>query len=525
MTDGTPVTDSRVNGRQRGQIRVSPQVITARSPVTGAVLGQVAVATRLQVQDAMAEARLGRMAWDGIGLARRLSFIRALRDALYRQQDRIIGTLVAEQGKLQQEALLEYLATMEMVDFYVRQAERILAPQEVSVRLLPHRRHFVIRRPYGVVLVISPWNYPLYLSVGPIVAALTAGNSVLFKPSEYATQIGEAIAGVVAEAEFPDEVFHILHGYGEVGAMMIEAHPDHICFTGSVSTGKQIARAAAEKLIPVTLELGGKDAAIVLHNADIERAAAGIVWSGIFNAGQTCASVERVYADRRIADRLITAMKHVVEQYVQPPDGAPASLAALTTPAQRKVVESQVQEAVAAGAEVVTGGRWAADGSPFFMPTILTNVTPEMRICQEETFGPVILVVPVKDAAEAVRLSNASTFGLTASIWTEDRDYGLWLAERLQTGTVSINEHLLVSGVAEMPWGGVKESGYGRTQGAEGLLGMTYSQVVTVDRFRLPRALELFWYPYTPFKRALIRRGIHALYGPTWRDRLRALLP
>lgn len=505
-------------------VRITPRVIVSKSPTSGEVLGEVQVATPLQIRDALAEARLSQPAWEGIGLGRRLRFIRSLRDALYRRREQIVDTLVAEQGKVRYEVMLEYLATIELVDYYLREARHILAPEAVPVRLVPHRLHRIERRPFGVVLVISPWNYPLFLALNPVVAALLAGNTVLLKPSEYATQVGELIAALLQEAGIPREVFHILHGYGDVGASLVEAHPDRIVFTGSVAVGKQVTLAAAENLIPVTLELGGKDAAIVLDDADIDRAARGIVWSGMFNAGQTCAGVERVVVERKVADRLLEAMKGVVERYLAAGDRLPGGyLAAITTAAQMEVVEQHVREAVRQGARVVVGGQRLGVNGQYFAPTILTDVTPQMKVAREETFGPVIAVMPVADEQEAIRYTNDTPYGLTASIWTRNRARGLRLACHLRVGNISLNEHLLISGIPEMPWGGVKESGYGRTQGREGLLSMTYAQTINMDRFRLP--LEVFWYSYSPLKNSLVNRAIHLLYGPGLRDRLRALWP
>lgn len=523
MTDQERATTAGVNGHN--PVRIISPTIVARSPISGEVLGQVPIATPLQIRTVMDEARLGYAAWDGLGLRRRLSFLKMLQTSLYRQRELILNTLMAEQGKVYQETLLEFLATIEQIAFYQRAAAAVLAPQPVPVRLIPHRKFVIERRPFGVALVIAPWNYPLYLSLGPIAAALVSGNSVVYKPSEYATQIGEVMARVIAEAGFPPEVFHIVHGYGDVGAALIEAHPNTIIFTGSVPTGKKIAQAAARKLIPVTLELGGKDAAIVLDDADINYAAEGIVWSGMFNAGQTCASVEQVYVQRSVADRLLAALRRAVERYVSLGNGTPAtrSLAAMTTPDQLAIVEGQVREAVEQGAEVVMGGHRLAQAGLFYAPTILTKVTPEMRISQEETFGPVLAVTVIEDEAEAIRRVNEGAFGLTASVWTQNRSRGLRVARQLDVGSVSLNEHLLVSGAAEVPWGGIKESGYGRTQGKEGLLALTYAKTVNMDRFRLP--FEPFWYPYNATKCSLARRAVDLLFGPTLGEKLRALLP
>ncbi len=506
----------------RSRLHITPQTILSRSPRTGAIIGEVEVATPLQIREAVGLARLAQPAWEGIGLRRRLTFLRSLRDALYRGQNRILDMLVAEQGKVRQEATLEYLACLELVDYTLRTAPRVLRQRDVRVRLLPHRRFTIERYPYGVVLVIAPWNYPLWLSLDPIVTGLAAGNTILYKPSEYASQLGEIVASLVAEADIPREVFHILHGYGDVGQALIAAHPDYIVFTGSAATGRKVAHAAAEQVIPVTLELGGKDAAIVLADADVEEVAEGIVWSGMFNAGQTCASVERVIVLRPVAERLIAAMKQAVMRYISNGDGTPSPmLAALTTPQQMEIVQQQVQEALATGARAIIGGRRLDGDGRFYAPTILVDVTPEMRIWQEETFGPVVAVMVADTEEEAIHLANASDYGLTASLWTRDPRRAEHLARQLKVGSVSINEHLLISGVPEMPWGGVKGSGYGRTHGEQGLQEMTCIRTLNSDRWALP--LEPFRYPYTAFKRSLARRATHFLYGPTLIDRLRSL--
>lgn len=521
LVAGIPGAQARQNGQNAAQ--TYSETIVSRSPAGGDVLGQVRIATSQQIGQAMEEARLGQAAWARLSIAQRLLFVRTLRDALYRQRERITRVLIAEQGKVYEEAQVEFLATIEQVDFYLRRAAAILAPEQVSERLLPHRKLWVAHRPYGVVLVIAPWNYPLYLSTIPVVTALLAGNSVLYKPSEYATQIGELLAMAIAEAGFPPEIFHILHGYGPTGAALVEAGPDRIFFTGSVPTGKRIAQAAAEKLIPVTLELGGKDAAIVLADADITRAATGVVWSAMFNAGQTCGSVERVLVDRRIADRFVAAMQKVIERQVLNGDGSPRrELAAVTTPAQIEIIDSQVKDALAQGARAVTGGhRLDRAGGRYYAPTILVDVTPGMRVFQEETFGPVVAVLPFDTLDEAVTLNNATEFGLIASIWTRDERAALRLTPRLKVGNVAINAHLEATGLTSTPWGGIKASGYGRSHGPDGLLEMTYSQTINADRFGFLH--EPFWYPYTPVKRSFFSRLIHLLYGPTWRDRLKAL--
>jgi acyl-CoA reductase-like NAD-dependent aldehyde dehydrogenase len=514
------------NGQKMVDI-TGPDVIVSINPATGQKLGEVQTATPEQIRAIMQRARLAQEPWAQLGLRRRLALIRSLKDSLYRNMDLITNTIVAEQGRPPFEALVEFWPTIELLAYYLRTAERTLAPRRTFVSLVPHRMHWTERHPHGVVLVISPWNFPLLLSATPIVAALIAGNTVVYKPSEFATRSGDVLAKVIGDAGFPPDVFQIVHGRGDVGAALIRERPDKICFTGSVATGRKIAAAAGERLIPVTLELGGKDAAIVLEDANLDRTAAGVAWAGMINAGQVCASVERVYVMRPVADKLVEKMAKVINDYVRlgPGESSGSTMGAITTDAQLRIISSQVQEAVAQGARVVAGGHMAEDkGGRFYVPTLITDVTPDMRVVKDETFGPVIAVVPVDSEEEALELANASNFGLTGSVWTRNRARGVALARRMQVGTASVNDHLMSASVPNMPWGGVKDSGFGRTRGREGLLDMTTSQSLSIERLApLPR--EFFWYPYKPIKGKLLRRVLRLLYAPTWGERLRALLP
>jgi acyl-CoA reductase-like NAD-dependent aldehyde dehydrogenase len=503
------------------------RLIISTNPGNGQKIGEVRATTPGEVQAIMEAARLAQGPWEQLGLRRRLALMRRLKDALYRNMDLIVDTIVAEQGRPPFEALVEFWPTIEMLAYYLRIAERMLAPQRIFVRLLPYRRHWVERRPYGVVLAITPWNFPLLLSLGPIMAALIAGNSVVYKPSEFATQLGEVIARTIHEAGIPPEVFQIVHGEGDVGAALVRAKPNKICLTGSAATGRKVAGLAGELLIPVVLELGGKDAAIVLEDADLDRTAMGVAWAGMMNAGQACLSIQRVYVMRQIADLFVEKLAQAINRHIRVGPGADegTTMGAITTGAQLKIITSQVQEAVDQGARLVVGGHTVEDSAGrFYLPTVITNVTPDMRIAKDETFGPVIIVSPVDSHAEAVQQANDTRYGLTGSVWTRNRALGIELARQLNVGVASINDHALSSSVPNLPWGGVNDSGYGRTRGRDGLLEMTRTLSLSVERFGLlPR--EFFWYPYTSFKYNLLRRAQTLLYAPTWRERLRALLP
>jgi acyl-CoA reductase-like NAD-dependent aldehyde dehydrogenase len=378
-----------------------------------------------------------------------------------------------------------------------------------------------------VVLVIAPWNFPLILSLTPITAALITGNTVVFKPSEFATQSGEALKKVIDEAGIPPEVFQIVHGEGDIGAALIREKPDKICFTGSVATGRKVASAAGELLIPITLELGGKDAAIVLDDADLDRTAAGVAWAGMVNAGQACISIERVYVMRSVAEQLVEKMANILNEHIRlgPGEASETTMGAITTAAQLKIIDGQVREAVSQGARVVVGGCMAEDSvGRFYLPTLITDVTPNMRIVKDETFGPVIAVIPVDSEEEALRLANSSAYGLTGSVWTRKRERGIALAQQMKVGNAAVNDHVMSASAPHVPWGGVKDSGYGRTRGEEGLLEMTTTQSLSIERL-LPLPREFFWYPYSPVKMGLLRRALCFLYAPTWREKLRAFVP
>jgi len=503
----------------------SNEVIVSISPASGRKLGEVRATPLSELPSIVQRARDAQKAWFEAGLAFRLEILRHWQESLRRNFDRIVGMVVAEQGRPPFEALTEFLTAIELIAYYRQSARRALAPKHHFVLLDPHHHHWTVRQPYGVVLSITPWNFPIILSITPLVAALVTGNAVIWKPSEYSTQVAELLARTLRESGIPEGVFQLVHGTGEVGAALIAQQPDKICFTGSTATGRKIAAAAGERLIPVTLELGAKDAALVLDDADLDRAAHGIVWGALFNAGQACLSIERLYVMRAVAEPLIQKMAAVIEKFITVGDGvAPhVSMGALTTQAQLEIVDRQVREALASGARLICGGKvLEGHNGRAYAPTILTDVTPEMRLMREETFGPVLAVVPINRPEEGVEAINALGYGLTCSVWTRNRARGLALLERIEVGHASLNDHIITASVPQAPWGGVKNSGYGRSRGVEGLYDMTYAKVYSAERVApLPR--ELFWYPYTPFKYNLLRRFINIYYATTWRERLAAL--
>lgn len=501
----------------------APRRIASYNLMTQEPLGEVSSATPEMISQAMQTARHAQTAWAARPLQERLNLLRQFRNLLYQHLDAVLQVLMVEQGKVAPEAMGEVVALLEGISFYLHHAKKILKPRRPFVRLLPHRRHIIEHRPYGVALIISPWNYPVLLPMTPVVAALIAGNTVILKPSEFVPQISELLTRLLHQAGFPKDVFQLVHGYGDVGAALIEARPDRICFTGSETTGRKIAAQAGDLLIPATLELGGKDAALVLEDANIQRSARGIVWASSFNSGQTCQSIERVYVMRPIAEALIMAMKKVMDEevYPGPSTHARSTYGPTTTEPQFKIIEKHLAEAVELHARIITGKN-RADGR-YHPPAIVTDIPEDATIVTEETFGPVFVVIPTDTEEEMIQKVNASRFGLTASIWTEDNPRGLRIGRKMDVGVVSLNDHILSAAAPEMPWGGRKASGYGRTRSHEGLLEMTVPVAMSYERFRVP--FEIFWLPYTRLKSGIVRRIVHLFYGASWRDKLRAFNP
>jgi len=363
------------------------------------------------------------------------------------------------------------------------------------------KRAFVEREPLGVVGAITPWNYPLILSMDAAVSALFGGNAVVIKPSEFTPLTALMIPGLCREAGLPEDLVRVVTGDGSTGAALVRAGVDKISFTGSTPVGRAVLAAASESLTPVTLELGGKDPAIVLEDADLDRAARGIAFGAFFNAGQTCISIERVYVARSVADAFTERVVEVARSLRAGVD-EDRDMGPIITRAQYAKVVRQIEDALAKGARVLTGGI-PPEGARVIQPTVLVDVDDSMEVVRDETFGPVLPVIPVDSEDEAVAKANASGYGLFASVWTRDRARGLRVARRLHAGGVSVNDSLSHYGVAALPMGGVGDSGFGRRRGREGLDEMTTVRSLFVDIGGLRR--EPWWFPYGPRGERLTR--------------------
>ncbi|MBI2390014.1 MAG: aldehyde dehydrogenase family protein [Deltaproteobacteria bacterium] len=464
------------------------------SPLTGEPLAPVEATPVGSVAQLVSRAREAQAAWASKPLEARMEAIYRVKDRILDAGEEIARVLRTECGKPEGEAwTAEVIPNADLVEHWIEGIEEALAPEEVSLDPMtyPGKSGAIHAVPRGVIALITPWNFPVAIPLRTIVPALLAGNAIVFKPSEHSPRAGALVAKLF-EGLLPPDVFVLVQGGGDVGAALVSSGPDLIVFTGSVPTGRKIAEAAARALTPVSLELGGKDAAIVLDDADVERAARGIVWGAFNNAGQNCASIERVYVHEKIAGALVDRMVALTRQLRVGEDVGP-----LTTQQQLEVVQRHVDGARELGAEVLCGGKATGRGL-LFEPTIVKVTGDEGRIplMTDETFGPVLPVVIVKSEDEAIRRANDSRYGLTASVWTKKTSRGEQLAERLRAGVVTVNNHGFTAAIAAAPWSGVGESGFGVTNSKHALREFTRPRFVLVDKSSAKS--ELWWMPYTP---------------------------
>ena len=473
--------------------------IISYDPATGEEIGRAPFTSPDQVKEAVRRARAAQPSWASHSFRERARVILKARELMLAERDEFARLVSRETGKPVAEALsMEIVPTLDAMHYFAHASENLLRPQKIDIGQygLMGRSSRIVFKPLGVIGIISPWNFPLATPADEVVMALMAGNAVVLKPSELTPLIALKLGDVFNRAGLPAGLLEIVTGDGSTGAALIDARVDKIMFTGSVATGKRVAEAAARYLIPVVLELGGKDPMIVLEDADIDNAARGAVWGAFANAGQACASVERCYVQESIAPRFIEQVVAETRRLRQG-QGDDTDIGAMSNERQLEIVADHVNDARQRGAQVITGGRRGADPDGlFYEPTVLTGVNHTMTIMRDETFGPVLPVMTFKTEDEAIKLANDSVYGLTASVWTKNIARGQRIAERIEAGTVMVNEVVYTHGIAQTPWGGVKESGYGTTHGRMGLLELVQPKHIHVNRISfLP---DLWWFRYNP---------------------------
>ncbi|MEU8243537.1 aldehyde dehydrogenase family protein [Actinoplanes missouriensis] len=448
------------------------------SPATAEVLGEYDIADAKTVDAAVAEARVAAGWWAGLDPHGRRDRLLAWKRAIAAGSDELAELIRAETGKPLGDALLEVMLAVEHLDWAARNAGKVLRRRKVPSGLLSADQTAALEyRPLGVIGVIGPWNYPVYTPLGSVSYALAAGNAVVFKPSEHTPGVGVWLAAAWARAVPEHAVLQVVTGDGTTGAALCESGVDKIAFTGSAATARLVMAACARTLTPIVVEGGGKDAMIVAADADLDAAARSAAFGGFGNAGQTCAGVERVYVERPVYQDFLTRLTEIAGQIKQEQAYGP-----MTTPEQPEIVRAHVTDALAAGGRAVVGGVESVR-EPYISPVLLAEVPEESTAVTEETFGPTLVVNPVVDLDEAIRLTNNSKYGLAASIFSKDQKRAAGLARRLRTGAVSINSVLGFAGVPALPFGGVGDSGFGRIHGADGLREFSRAQSVTWRRF------------------------------------------
>jgi acyl-CoA reductase-like NAD-dependent aldehyde dehydrogenase len=477
------------------------------NPATGEVVGEFPITSAKEVNEAVARAKVAADKWSQLSFRKRLVILKDWASLLTKEINTAAELIHRETGKPVSDAALEAALAIEHISWAAKYAPKVLGAQNRPSGLLMFNLSAQVQRvPFGVVGVIGPWNYPIFTPMGSIAYALAAGNTVVFKPSEYTPAIGVWLEQTWQRiAPFAD-IFTVVTGTAETGVALTQSSVGKISFTGSTKTAKKVAATCAELMTPVVLECGGKDPVLVDRDADIKRAAEVTLWHAMSNAGQSCIGAERVYVHKDVADSFTRTIVELANK-IKPGYEDGANYGPATMPSQLKVIKSHIDDAVKRGGEFLVGDKNAVKGG-YVQPVILRNVPEESKAMTEETFGPTLVINTVRNMDEAVDLANATAYGLGAAVWSKRN--GKKIASLLQCGMVSINSAFSFAAIGAVPFGGVKDSGYGRIHGAEGLLEFTYPRTVVKTKFNIP--LQFTTFARTGFADKTIIRLVNILH-------------
>lgn len=491
--------------------------ISVRNPILDREIYSIESPDQSQILQVMQRAQKAASDCASMTLQQRIQHVHHLKYWILDNSEFILDSIMAETGKSRFDALsAEVFSTCDVLETYTKLAPQVLCDRKVKTPLfLMGKNSRIFHEPLGTVLVIAPWNYPFTQGIVPSVIAFLAGNSIVLKPSEV-TPLKPLWDKLIAESGLLSNALQVVYGGRETGAQLIDAKPDKVHFTGSVPTGKKVMASCAKHLIPVDLELGGKDPGIVFDDVDLERTVNGVLWGAFTTTGQSCTSLERLYVQDSIYDSFVSLLAERAQQLrcstpqsdPRQPDGF--DMGTITAPYQIATIEQHIQEAVDQGAKVLCGGI-RQPGSAHCVPTVVVNVTHDMKLGSQETFGPVIAVMKFRSEQEAIAMANASEYGLGASVWSKDLGRAERVARALKVGNVSINNHMITEANAYLPFGGVKQSGFGRIKGEEGLL--TFCNIKSVVMEKQSSKIDPHWYPFTKEKYRLMNNMMHSYFG------------
>jgi len=503
------------------------EIIESINPANLQLVGEVCLASSKECQRAVEAARSAFSEWRDISITEKKNIFRQAKQILLRRSEDVARLITEEKGSPLSESLSgEVMGILEALDYYIHTLGRSLRPLKMKhhMSLFYHKRGSFHFQPLGVILIISPWNFPFFLPACDLLSALASGNTVVFRPSTSTPLTGLMIGEIFMEAGLPPGVLNVVNCKTPLAEELI-LNPDvrTIMFTGSVPTGKRIMELASRNMCNIVLELGGKDPMIVLKDADLERASRGAVWGAFMNCGQSCASVERLYVDQEISEEFCQRVLDLTKKIkVGNPLDPGVDMGPLANPHQLKTVEEHIQDAKERGAQILWGGEKINELPGYFLqPTVLTEVDHSMKIMQEETFGPVLPIMTFSDSEEAISLANDSNYGLTASVWTKNRKMASRIADRVETGTVTVNDHMSSAIEPAALWGGVKQTGIGRSHGIFGLQDLTNIKFISLD-FSKKRTL-MWWYPYSASWQKLLEKALVLFYHDRLRGKAKAL--